>query len=76
MTRKLQDVIPSPCGGCRQIISEFGYKHNCAIIMAKNCDAVRNSSKTIDELKESGHVKIMTVLEMLPEAFLPSALQK
>jgi cytidine deaminase len=61
---KLTDKFPSPCGGCRQIIAEFGYNSNCRVIMIK------------DSPSPPHVVKIMTIAELLPEAFLPDALNK
>lgn len=56
--RKLEDQFPSPCGGCRQIIAEFGFRNNCKIIMVKS----------------SRETKEMSINSLLPEAFLSDSL--
>ena len=56
--RNLEDQFPSPCGGCRQIIAEFGFRSNCKIIMVKS----------------SGETKEMSINSLLPEAFLSDSL--
>ena len=56
--RNLEDQFPSPCGGCRQIIAEFGYRCDCKVIMVKS----------------SGATKEMSIQSLLPEAFLSDSL--
>ena len=57
----LEDQFPSPCGGCRQIISEFGFASNCVVIMVKypGNECLRT-----------------TIKQLLPHAFTPDALEK
>ena len=59
--RNLKDQFPSPCGGCRQIISEFGYAADCVVIMVKypGNECLRT-----------------TIKQLLPHAFTPDALEK
>ncbi|XP_003383498.1 PREDICTED: cytidine deaminase-like [Amphimedon queenslandica] len=57
---KLDDQFPSPCGGCRQIIAEFGWDSNCQVIL----------------VKASGATTTTSIQELLPKAFLPDVLIK
>lgn len=49
----------APCGGCRQIIYEFGHSTNCTVLM------VENSGK---------ECRKMAIKDLLPGAFGPDAL--
>ena len=59
--RNLGNTFPSPCGGCRQIISEFGYAADCVVIMVKypGNECLRT-----------------TIKQLLPHAFTPDTLMK
>lgn len=57
---KLEDQFPSPCGGCRQVIAEFGWDSKCQVIL----------------VKDSGATTTTTIQELLPKAFLPDVLIK
>ena len=45
--------VASPCGGCRQIIYEFGHATNCTVLMVKGEDECIRT----------------TIKELLPEGF-------
>ena len=54
----LKDQFCVPCGGCRQVIAEFGYANNCLVLL----------------VKPSGESKRVTIKELLPYAFTPEDL--
>ena len=54
----VEDQFCVPCGGCRQVIAEFGYANNCLVLL----------------VKPSGKIKRVTIKELLPSAFTPEDL--
>ena len=54
----MQDDFCVPCGGCRQVIAEFGYSNNCLVLL----------------VKPSGERRETTIRDLLPDAFTPEAL--
>ena len=54
----LTDRFCSPCGGCRQIIAEFGHSNDCLVLLV-------NPSREIKEI---------TIKALLPNAFHPEIL--
>lgn len=49
--RDLKDYFITPCGGCRQIIAEFGYSTKCRVILVKS----------------SGEYKRTNIIDLLPD---------